>query len=116
MTQYKELMTGTRVSLGWILILDSVTKKEKIGYLKDMKSKRTRVQDTEVTKFHNRLELTSLLGVTKSHFPYLASTKMSPSKMIGNYHHESYDRVHPGYLYAWQTRKTCGVLSEQRVE
>lgn len=107
---------GTWLSLGWILILDSETKTEQIGYLKDMESKRTRVQDTEITQLHNCLELTSLLGVTKSHFPYLASTKMSPSKMIGNYHYESYDRVRPGYINAWQTCKTCGVLSEQRLE
>lgn len=107
---------GTQLSSGWILILDSETKKEQIGYLKDLETKGTRVQDTEVTQLNNCLELTSLLRVTKSHFPYLASTKMSLSKMIGNYHYEPYDRVRPGYLYAWQTCKTCGVLHEQRVE
>lgn len=47
---------GTRLSLGWILILDSETKKEQIGYLKDMESKRTRVQDTEITQVHNCLD------------------------------------------------------------
>lgn len=116
MTQYKELATGTRLSLGWILILDSETKKGANWVPEGHGTKGTRVQDTEVTQLHNCRELTSLLGVTKSHFPYLASTKMSPSKMLGNYHYESSDRVHPGYLYAWQTCETCAVLSEQRVE
>lgn len=41
---------GTWLGLGKTLILESKTKKEKTGYLKDLKSKRNTAQDMAVNK------------------------------------------------------------------